>query len=393
MESPLQSSSGARSVLKTAALLGAGILVSLGILEVFLRVANPFGERIRGDKILLPVHLRRVIQNTNFQRVDKRIVVSTNSLGFRGAEPPADFASCLTLLAVGGSTTESIYISDGKTWVDLLGKRLTDHFDSLWINNAGLDGHSSFGHRLLLEQRILRLKPRVALFLMGINDVGRDDLKTADASVLAGGGSTGIFGRLVAASAEHSAIVSSALNLLRYRAARQLKRIHNELQIRWAKVLTPDPERAKLMLADHKKRYLPGYSSRVEGLVDRCRQGGIEPVLITQPALYGNGVDPTTKVFLATLEVDPERGLYGSLAWTLLESYNDVLRDVGRQKGVLVVDLAREMPKDSRYYYDFIHFNNEGSAKVALLVSEALCPLLEARFPTHLKAPCAAPIE
>lgn len=377
----------------SALLLAGGLTVALGGLEAFLRVVNPFGERIRGDQIVLPVHVHRVIQNTNFPRVDKRIVVSTNSLGFRGPEPPARFDEALTLVAVGGSTTECLYVSDGKTWPDLVGKELADRFRDVWVGNAGLDGHSTFGHGLLVEQRLARLRPKVILFLIGINDVGREDLKAADAAVVAGGAATGVWGRVVGAAAEHSAIVSTALNLLRYREARKLNRVHSELQIRWARVLTPDRERARALMVEHRERYLPGYAARVEGLVHLCRAHGVEPVLVTQPALYGNVVDPTTKVFLGTLEVDADQRLYGGLAWNLLEAYNDVVRDLGRRQGVLVIDLARELPKDSRLFYDFVHFNNDGSRAVAAIVSRSLCPFLAARYPSYITAACGSPLE
>jgi lysophospholipase L1-like esterase len=376
-----------------ALLLAGGLAVSLLMLEVFLRVVNPFGERIRGDQIVLPVHAHRVIQNTNYPNVDKRIVVSTNSLGFRGPEPPEPLGAALTLLAVGGSTTECLYISDGKTWPDLVGAELRSHFRDLWVNNAGLDGHSTFGHGLLLEQRIARLHPKVVLFLIGINDVGREDLKAADAAVVAGGVGAGLWSRAVGAAAEHSAIVSTALNLLRYREARKLNRIHRELQIRWARVLTPDRERARAMMAEHRERYIPAYAERVEGLVRRCRALRIEPVLVTQPALYGNVLDPATRVFLGTLEVDADQQLYGSLAWNLLEAYNDVVREVGRRQAVLVIDLARELPKDSRLFYDFVHFNNAGSAAVAAVVSTHLCPFLALRYPAYVTSACPPPLE
>jgi lysophospholipase L1-like esterase len=397
MMTVLESSPSPRSKLRRfvgpALLLALGLTTSLVLLEVFLRVYNPFGERIRGDRIVLPVHQRRVIRNTNFARVDKSIVISTNALGFRGPEPPARFDEALTLVAVGGSTTECLYISDGKTWPDLVGAELAQRFRDVWVGNAGLDGHSTFGHGLLLEQRLARLKPKLVLFLIGINDLGRDDLKAVDAALVAGGVGTGVSNRAVAAAAAHSAVVSTLLNLMRFHEAQKLNRVHSELQIRWARVLTPDRERARRMMAEQRERYLPGYASRVEGLVQRCRLLGIEPVLVTQPALYGKVVDPTTKVFLGTLEVDPEQQLHGALAWNLLEMYNDVLRELGPRRGVLVIDLARELPKDSRLFYDFVHFNNEGSRAVAAVVSRSLCPVLAARYPEYLTSACPPPLE
>lgn len=54
--------------------------------------------------------------------------------------------SYLTIISVGGSTTECFYISDDKTWTHILGMKLKSVFTRVWINNAGLDGHSTFGH-------------------------------------------------------------------------------------------------------------------------------------------------------------------------------------------------------------------------------------------------------
>jgi hypothetical protein len=35
------------------------------------------------------------------------------------------------------------------------------------------------------------------------------------------------------------------------------------------------------------------------------------------------------------------------------------------------------MPKDSRLYYDFVHFTNEGAARLGSLVSDQLEPYLK----------------
>jgi hypothetical protein len=59
---------------------------------------------------------------------------------------------------------------------DVLEEKLANDFQPLWINNAGLDGHSTFGHAVLIEDYISRLKPKLVSFLVGVNDVGRRDL-------------------------------------------------------------------------------------------------------------------------------------------------------------------------------------------------------------------------
>ncbi|HEU5320823.1 MAG TPA: hypothetical protein VFX28_08470, partial [Methylomirabilota bacterium] len=115
-----------------------------------------------------------------------------------------------------------------------------------------------------------------------------------------------------------------------------------------------------------------------------------EPVLVTQPALYGEGVDDVTGVDLAkvTVDNDPEHLRNGGLSWRILELYNDTSRAIGQEQGVFVVDLARRLPKSSRYFYDFVHFTNEGAEAVGDLVARELCPFLAARFPGKARAAC-----
>jgi hypothetical protein len=101
-------------------------------------------------------------------------------------------------------------------------------------------------------------------------------------------------------------------------------------------------------------------------MVDSSRAINVHPVLMTQPALYGDASDPTTGVDLRVADVDGTTN--GLLAWRILELFNDVTREVGHDTGTPVIDLAREMPKDSRYFYDFLHFTNDGAVRVGDIV-------------------------
>ena len=107
----------------------------------------------------------------------------------------------------------------------------------------------------------------------------------------------------------------------------------------------------------------------------------MEPVFLTQPVLYGPGVDDLTGINLATLRVTPD--MNGDLGWEVLELYNDVVRQWGREADVLVIDLAREMPKNSAYYYDLMHYTNAGAALVADIVAAHLTPFLAKKFPAY----------
>ena len=81
-------------------------------LEIILRIYNPFHFRLKGDKIILPVNQVEVIRNEINPRLDKIIINKRNSLGFRGPEKPREFEKALSIITVGGSTTECHFLSD-----------------------------------------------------------------------------------------------------------------------------------------------------------------------------------------------------------------------------------------------------------------------------------------
>jgi lysophospholipase L1-like esterase len=68
----------------------------------------------------------------------------------------------------------------------------------------------------------------------------------------------------------------------------------------------------------------------------------------------------------------------------MLEAINDVTRRVAKNREVLLVDLARELPKDSRLYYDLMHFSNAGARRVGETLWAHLEPYLRTRFPNRV---------
>ena len=289
-----------RLALKLSVVLFSTAIALVGA-ELVLRARNPFGFRMRGNTLVLTankVYDIRADAKSRSDQIDAHVVHTKNSLGFRGPEPPRDFADWLTMVAVGGSTTECFYLSDGRTWPERVAARLQPEMRKVWLDNAGLDGHSTFGHLLLTRQALVPLHPKVTLYLIGVNDMFADEPRGFD----------------------------------------------KVAQNQWA------------TLADHSE---------------------------LAATLLGD-VDPRTGIDTRPMEVDLWEKLDGALAWRLLERYNDVTRQVGRERGVLTIDLARAMPKDSTFFYDFFHFTNEGADRVGAIVHDALAPWLAARYPDRV---------
>jgi len=347
-------------------------VISLCIVECILRLWDPVHLRLRGLRVVLPRHQTWVFENKKEPRLDKRIVHTKNSLGFRGPELPSDFDSRLTILAVGGSTTECLYLNDGKDWVTLLGGRLQQSHPSVWVNNAGIQGHSTFGHLALLKQVVLPLRPKIVLLLIGVNDYALSSMNHWDSRCPDAGACAAItrFSWLLRWSYLLSVPYAWSLHREAVASGVAAYAMHDGPFVLATLPTTNETDAVReSYVQGHRTRYLPGYRHRVMEIIAACRKAGVEPVLITQPHLLGSENDPETGVPLSTISMG---GISGALFWILLEEYNGVLREVAAKENVFLIDLAHYIPKSSRYYYDLLHFSNEGSALVADAVSSRL---------------------
>lgn len=371
---------------KNIGLVFISLMIALSICEVTLRFYNPFGFRIKGDNIILPVNKKEILYHDKATKIDRVVVHQNNSLGFKGPEPPQDFPDLLTLVTVGGSTTECLEIAADKTWPHVLGVKLKRDFPQLWLNNAGFCGHSTHGHYILMRDFIAKLKPKVAVFLIGINEVGVSNPREFDTRM-----STRIsfrsLDKFLSTLAYRSETASVVLNLYRYFFPKSVQAIGQrdmgELDLtQLPKLELSDQEKAAL-LKTHAEKYVPAFEARLRRLLQVTRDHGILPVLLTQPVVYGKGKDAATGVDLGEIVV--ANGMNGAVGWQVLELYNDVTRRVGAEEGVLVIDEAREMPKDSRLYYDLMHFSNAGAEKFADIAARGLEPYLAKKFSKFTK--------
>lgn len=354
-----------------------GLTLALMALEILLRVVQPVEYRVRGNKIALPRDKSYFFNNDKIDRLDRVIYFTRNRLGFRGEPPPRNFAQTLTILTVGGSTTECFHVSDGKAWPDLLARRFKRKFHPLWLNNAGIDGHSTFGHLVLMKDYIVQLKPTVVLFLVGINDRALPDYGPQDKKSLkkpAANFRLAVLDNL----SQYSEVVNYAVNLRRYSKAHRGGLVHANIDFARLKTLEMPDDSLNSMVNYHKAQYLIPYARRLQELIDVSREHAIEPVFMTQPIIYGEVIDPVSGADLGKVDIG---GVNGKVSWEIMKLYNEVLKQVAAKNQVPLIDLATEMPKSSRYFYDTAHFTNEGCQIVAQIVEPHLGSFLAKKFP------------
>jgi len=327
-----------------------GVVVSFLVLEIFLRVYQPYLFSIKGDRIRLPVGQEYIIENDH-PKLDRYLNNKVNSLGFRGQEIPDNFKDYLSIITVGGSTTEDFYLSNYRSWTYQLGVKLKGTY-GIWINNAGLQGHSTYAHIILMEDYIVKLKPDIVLFLIGINDIGIIRLQIETTNwILRDNLDFSSLSALIVSLSNTSEVLSLIVNIYRYVVSNRNGLGVGMSTLESTHVTSQDLKRKAIALDDD---VLNGYRDRVQRLVTICKDNSITPVLITQPQYHGNLGDRF------------------AFWWTVLERYNNITRSVARLNGIQLIDLANKFPNHTHYYYDYIHLTNEGTREVSRIIHEEL---------------------
>ncbi len=84
----------------------------------------------------------------------------------------------IEILTIGGSTTDQRYVKFKSTFQKVLQEKLSKEFNTFGcVSNAGVDGHSTWGHNFAFENwfpLIPNLSPNFILFYVGLNDTHFD---------------------------------------------------------------------------------------------------------------------------------------------------------------------------------------------------------------------------
>jgi hypothetical protein len=174
------------------------VLIGFAILETGYRLVRKMTRPPSQEAIFTsdPVLGRRHVKNAKAVVLEwstkTPIRVSMNEFGFRGPTPrtlekPPDV---IRLIVQGGSTTEDIFVDDGRTWPEQLQGKLHAALktDRIEVINMGTCGYTSWNCVNDLKLNGLRLKPDVVVAYHGVNDfrktLGRlNDLEPVEAYV------------------------------------------------------------------------------------------------------------------------------------------------------------------------------------------------------------------
>lgn len=272
----------------------------------------------------------------------------------------------LSLVFLGGSTTECMFMDDENRFPYLVGAILEQETGQR-INsyNGGISGNNSLHAIDLLINKVIPLHPRVVVFMENINDLStllyektywcqnrtRAPLETLHKFKLVG--------KFL------KELLIPYINQA-YRNFKDTAWRHESDEFAQA--------RGRKLVVDQAK-WDREFAANLQIIIDTCRAWGITPVLMTQANRITDHPDPVVAAYIG--QYGQDTGITYPDFKRLYDSFNDTIRQVGRKNGVLVIDLARQVPPSKQYLYDMVHFNDAGSKYAAKIIAAQLKRLVE----------------
>ncbi len=345
-----------RSAILGTVTMAVSLLTVLLISEFVLRKLMPPG--IFNPRFGLRPY-QRVVMEVNLPGITPGGICTTNAWGMRGEDPPEDWDEWLTIITVGGSTTANYYMDDSLTWSRILQDRLREVHPETWVGNCGIPMHSAAKHALLVREVFSEVKPDIALFLVGINDVGQflKGEAALDVSLPETGFRQAIFKhcmimqvlyKLKIVYVDKAPVVSETVDPMFI----EEPMLSTEMEL-------PDDLHELIPLPDD-------YKNRIEAIIQECRELDITPVFMTQPLLfedndYWRGIQGGSFWFGGT-----SSKFSAATTWLILNTLNKDLIEICEKEDVAYLDLASLIPHSRDVFYDSMHLTEYG----AFLVGE-----------------------
>jgi len=281
--------------------------------------------------------------------------LSTTSLGFRGGFEGAEIAlakpaGALRIACLGASTTFGSH-GDKETYPYYLSRDLKQALPGRKIEvvNAGHDGYKCDDLVALLRQRLLPLKPDLVTWYQVANDHGPGVAWIRP-------------NPLVEAEWQGDERISGGLN--RYSA------LWRRLQER----LVPENEsllEGHEFLADPRNRFLKHWEGCVRTAVALCRRQGVTPVLCTFATVMGPDLklNRETHFYIGHWLHHIWYPLTPAQVRAVYDLYNDRLRALSRELKVPLVEVARAVPAETRYFWDGVHLYPHGNELISRAIS------------------------
>ncbi|MCK4667550.1 SGNH/GDSL hydrolase family protein [Candidatus Dependentiae bacterium] len=312
---------------------------------------------------------------SNLNGITSPTTFSTNKWGFRGIDPPKDWDNYHTIITIGGSTTQCLFLDDSKAWPFILEKELTEKKNSkFWVGNAGIDGHSSTGHLFVMKEVILKIKPKTVIMLVGTNDLAcslTGEIYKPEKIFLKKLNKKGICYFLFS-----NLKILQILNLWKEIVFNRNVVISKEVD--WNFI--PKKLETETLLPEDLRKILPSLKTfrlNIEDIIQLSKENNIRIIFLTQPSVYSDNkfwLNKETPIFWIPKQ---KYHISGNTKFKLLTIFNNELIKICKENNVEHFDLASNIPHNFEYFYDDVHFNDKGSILVGKEVANYMIKTME----------------
>lgn len=263
----------------------------------------------------------------------------------------------ITVTFLGASTTQCFWVNGLLRFPYLVAKNISDDLNiSVKVLNAASSGSTSQHSLNVLLNKVVKYEPEIILMMHAVNDADvlmelgdyKNVIKNHDTSFL-----------------EYFSAKIYLLGFLRHlRAQNMVEKQHRTI----AENSMQKMGETNYMMLDSEalEKGLSKFSARLKIFVHMTRDIGAIPILMTQP--YYEKID-------YELTEKEKRTFLGGVNY--LDHFNKRIREICESEKCYLVDLANELGRDAVYFYDNIHYTEEGSQEVSKIISRHLKKIIK----------------
>ena len=272
----------------------------------------------------------------------------------------------LRIVTLGGSTTKADWLPVEERYPGRLGALLAEAHPTLTprVFNAGQEWWTTKHSLIHYVTHVRAWKPDLVLAMHAVNDLYRSFAPEAFALGDYNAGWSHFCGPAINGARPPSFVRYLAGNIPR------LTFLHWYRDWRVREVDYPVA----------RYRSLPQFEENIRALVHYVRADGGRVILLTQPSLYKDNpsLEERRAIRFGEEFCSTRTGWWTAEYPTIpslgraMQAFNDVIRRVGAELDVLVIDLDAGIPKTLDMLLDDVHTNSRGAAAVAQQIFEAI---------------------
>lgn len=274
--------------------------------------------------------------------------------------------SLFDVVTIGGSTTDQRYISDDKTWQEVLRREVLRRtkINKFCIANAGVDGHSSIGNLFAVEKwlpLIPDFNPKIYILYMGINDAGWRDSpwNGVDEVDETSWRSKSAFFQL---ARNLKAVLMNKLAVTRNTYAK-----HSKIDFNSVSYSEESPHANYVAVRDKNTQEFEGNLNEILGII---HTRGAKAICVSQPHRYAKEIDGRRYGVRNAFEYNGIKMNGLDYDYSIV-AINQSMERLCRESGNKYLDLYSSEFQDSDFY-DFVHMTTQGVEKVGERIADFL---------------------